>query len=113
MEQPRRNFLIGSALFSAALTGALLPSACAVWNFERNRTPPKVEKPARPRGKPKPMLEEDIRPVLARLDAWYAANLPSDKYVFNPPATDEALAAVRKSSRAQDAQLLSSTLSMA
>ena len=96
MEQRRRNFLIGSALFSAALTGALLPSACAVWNFERMRTTPKGEKPARPRGKAKPMLEEDIGPVLARLDAWYAANLPSDKYVFNPPATDEALAAFER-----------------
>ena len=27
-------------------------------------------------------------PVLARLDAWYDAHLPADKYRFNPPATD-------------------------
>lgn len=44
--------------------------------------------PKRPAGSAKPMLEEDIAPVLARLDAWYGANLASDKYVFNPPATD-------------------------
>jgi hypothetical protein len=47
--------------------------------------------PKRPAGEPKPMLEEDIAPVLARLDAWYAAHLPPDKYVFNPPATDAQL----------------------
>lgn len=42
--------------------------------------------PGRPAGDAKPMLEEDIAPVLARLDAWYAANLPADRYSFNPPA---------------------------
>jgi cell wall assembly regulator SMI1 len=47
--------------------------------------------PKRPAGEPKPMLEEDIAPVLARLDAWYAAHLPPDKYVFNPRATDAQL----------------------
>jgi cell wall assembly regulator SMI1 len=47
--------------------------------------------PKRPAGKAKPMLEEDIKPVLARLDAWYAANLDPDRYVFNPPATDAQL----------------------
>jgi cell wall assembly regulator SMI1 len=26
--------------------------------------------------------------MLARLEAWCAANLPADKYVFNPPATE-------------------------
>lgn len=34
------------------------------------------------------MLDEDIAPVLARLDAWYAAHLPPNRYRFNPPATD-------------------------
>lgn len=51
-----------------------------------DRSPPK-----RPPGEPRPMLEEDIGPTLARLDAWYAAHLPPGQYVFNPPATDEAL----------------------
>lgn len=44
--------------------------------------------PTRPPGQAKPLIEEDISPVLVRLDAWYAAHLPPDKYVFNPPATD-------------------------
>lgn len=44
--------------------------------------------PKRPAGKAKPMLEEDIGPVLARLDEWFAANLPADGYLFNPPASD-------------------------
>ena len=44
--------------------------------------------PKRPPGQPKPLVEEDIAPVLARLDAWYAANLPPEKYSFNPPATN-------------------------
>lgn len=43
--------------------------------------------PARPPDGPKPLLNEDITPVLARLDAWYAAHLPADEYRFNPPAT--------------------------
>lgn len=34
------------------------------------------------------MLDEDITPVLARLDAWYATHLPPAQYGFNPPATD-------------------------
>lgn len=47
--------------------------------------------PERPAGDAKPMLEEDITPVLARLDAWYAANLPRPEYGFNPPATDDQI----------------------
>jgi cell wall assembly regulator SMI1 len=52
--------------------------------------------PKRPRGAAKPLLEEDIAPVLARLDAWYAAHLPTDKYVLNPPATDSQLDAFER-----------------
>jgi len=50
----------------------------------------------RPPGKPKPLPEEDIAPLLARLDAWYAAHLPPDKYVFNPPATDAKIDAFER-----------------
>ena len=46
------------------------------------------EPPRRPAGEAKPIADEDIAPLLARLDAWYASNLPPDKYVLNPPATD-------------------------
>jgi cell wall assembly regulator SMI1 len=49
------------------------------------------DRPERPGGEPKPMLDEDIAPVLARLDTWYAANLSADQYVFNPPASDETI----------------------
>lgn len=52
--------------------------------------------PMRPEGNAKPALEEDLSPVLARLDAWYAANLAPDKYVFNPPASDQELDAFEK-----------------
>ena len=52
--------------------------------------------PKRPPGEAKPLLEEDIAPVLARLDAWYAAHLPPDRYVFNPPATDAQLDAFER-----------------
>ena len=44
--------------------------------------------PTRPPGQAKPLLEENIAPALARLDAWYADHLRPDKYVFNSPATD-------------------------
>jgi cell wall assembly regulator SMI1 len=53
--------------------------------------------PERPAGKPKPMIEEDITPVLARLDAWYAANLPQPDHGFNPPATDAQIVAFEQS----------------
>lgn len=52
--------------------------------------------PTRPPGQAKPLIDEDIAPVLARLDAWYAAHLPSDKYVFNPPATDAQIDAFER-----------------
>jgi len=47
--------------------------------------------PKRPPGDPRPLLEEDIGPALARLDAWYAAHLSADRYVFNPPAAEAEL----------------------
>lgn len=56
-----------------------------------DETPPK-----RPPGEPKPLLVENIAPVLARLDAWYAAHLPPDRYKFNPPATDAELNAFER-----------------
>jgi cell wall assembly regulator SMI1 len=42
------------------------------------------------------LLDEDIAPVLARLDAWYAAHLPPDRYRFNPPASDAELDAFER-----------------
>lgn len=89
MDSTRRNLLIGSIL-SAFAVGGLLPSTCALSQMagtSATRNSPRK----RPEGKGKPLLDEDITTVLARLDAWYAAHLPADKYVFNPPATDAQL----------------------
>ena len=86
MDQSRRNLLIAGSLFGTVALGALLPSACAMRQMQRKAATPMSSIPKRPAGNAKPMLEEDIAPVLARLDAWYAANL-SAEYVFNPPAT--------------------------
>lgn len=86
MDSTRRNLLIGSILGAFAI-GGLLPSACALRQMA-GKPATKHSPRKRPEGKAEPMLEEDIAPVLARLDAWFAANLAADKYVLNPPATD-------------------------
>jgi cell wall assembly regulator SMI1 len=88
MDPTRRNLLIGGSIIGACAIGGLLPSACAMRQITRKPAISMNSIPKRPEGEAKPMLEEDIAPVLARLDAWYAANLAADKYVFNPPATD-------------------------
>jgi cell wall assembly regulator SMI1 len=94
MDPNRRNLLIGSILGSFAI-GGLLPSACALRKMAgKPATKNSIRK--RPDGKAKPMLEENIAPVLARLDAWYAAHLSADKYVLNPPATDGHLDAFER-----------------
>lgn len=84
----RRNLLIGGSILGACVMGSLLPSACAMIQINRKDAMPMFKIPSRPDGEPKPMLDEDIAPVLARLNNWYAAHLPSDRYVLNPPATD-------------------------
>lgn len=86
MDQGRRNVLITGSLAGGLTLAGLLPAMCAKDQNMRKNGPP-----TRPPGDPKPLLEEDIAPVLARLDAWYAAHLPSDRYVFNPPATEAQL----------------------
>jgi cell wall assembly regulator SMI1 len=84
----RRRFIIGGSVFGVLAIGILLPSACAIRQFNRGGAVTMSDTPTRPPGEAKPLLDEDIAPVLARLDRWYAANLPPQKYVFNPPATD-------------------------
>lgn len=96
MDRTRRNLLIGGSILGACAVGGLLPSACAMRQIGRKPAKPMNGIPKRPQGEAKPMLEEDIAPVLARLDAWYAANLPADKYRFNPPATDAQLDAFER-----------------
>ena len=96
MDPTRRTLLIGGSLLGTLAIGALLPTACAMRQLGRSPAKPMSSIPARPEGDPKPMLEEDIAPVLARLDAWFSANLPPNKYVFNPPATDAQINAFEK-----------------
>lgn len=88
MDPTRRNLLIGGSFLGACAIGGLLPSACAMHQITRKPAISMNGFPKRPEGEARPMLDEDIAPVLTRLDAWYAANLAADKYVFNPPATD-------------------------
>ena len=90
MDQTRRNLLLGGSILGALALSGLLPAACAMLQMRKpaNRM---SDRPRRPSGRAKPMLEEDIAPVLARLDAWYAANLEADNYAFNPPATEAQL----------------------
>lgn len=88
MDPTRRNLLIGGSIFGACAIGGLLPSCCAMRQITGTPAMSMAGIPQRPEGEAKPMLEEDIAPILARLDAWFSTNLASDKYVFNPPATD-------------------------
>jgi cell wall assembly regulator SMI1 len=88
MDPTRRNLLIGGSLVGAMALGGVLPSMCARKQIDKGMPMASGDPPQRPAGQPKPLLDEDIAPVLARLDAWYAAHLPPDKYAFNPPASD-------------------------
>lgn len=100
MEDPedrtRRNLLIGGSLLGVLAVGGLLPVACAAVQLGTQSNMTKAPPPTRPPGSPKPLLDEDIAPVLARLDAWYAAYLPPAQYALNPPATKAELAAFER-----------------
>lgn len=96
MDRSRRNVLIGVSIFGALSLAGLLPTMCAMRQIRTKSPMAETSRPKRPPGQAKPLLEEDIAPVLARLDAWYAAHLPPDEYVFNPPATDAQLDAFER-----------------
>src|SRR5688572_28943139 len=91
MDRSRRNVLVGGSLLGALTLAGLLPTMCAKRQVTTKSALAENSPPRRPPGEPKPLLEEDIGPVLSRLDAWYAAHLPPDRYVFNPPATEARL----------------------
>ena len=91
MDRNRRNLLIGMSLAGALAAAGLLPGTCAKQQGRKRRATAGPNPPKRPSGEPKPLIEEDIAPVLARLDAWYSAQLPPDRYRFNPPATEAQL----------------------
>jgi len=94
IDNARRNLLLGGTVAGALALAGVLPGTCA------KHGPRKIamtdDPPNRPPGEPKPLLDEDIAPVLARLDAWFAAHLPPDRYVFNPPATETELTAFER-----------------
>ena len=96
MDRARRNLLIGGSSIGAMAVAGLLPGTCGMQQRRRKPITPENSPPKRPPGSPKPLLEEDITPVLARLDAWYAAHLPPDRYRFNPPASESELDAFER-----------------
>lgn len=96
MDSSRRNLLIGGGVVGAMVLGGMLPATCTRQKGRTKSATTDGQPPKRPPGRPKPLIEEDIAPVLARLDAWYAAHLPPDEYVWNPPASDEQLDAFER-----------------
>lgn len=96
MDRNRRKLLIGVSLAGALGVAGMLPATCARQQRRTKSAMPQKGSPKRPPGQPKPLIDEDIAPVLARLDAWYAAHLPPDQYQFNPPATEMQLDAFER-----------------
>ena len=96
MDRSKRNLLLGVSLIAALAVGGLLPTMCAKLQIERKPKLPRRDPPKRPPGSPKPALQDDIGPVLARLDAWYAAHLSPKQYKLNPPATDAQIDAFER-----------------
>jgi cell wall assembly regulator SMI1 len=96
MNLDRRNLVILGSFAAAVTLAGLLPSTCAKQRGKGNFGMADRNQHRRPPGDPKPLPNEDIVPVLARLDAWYAAHLVRDEYKFNPPATDVELDAFEK-----------------
>lgn len=92
-DSTRRNLLIGASIAGVLAVSGLLPAACARRNGRGSIDGSDAERPA---GDPKPLLQEDIAPILARLDAWYDAHLPRDVYRFNPPAADGEVDALER-----------------
>ena len=96
MSHSRRNLLIGGSLLGAMVLGGGLPAMCAMQQLGRKPVTGGKGPVKRPQGTAKPLVEEDIGPQLARLDAWYAAHLPPDRYMFNLPASDAAIDALER-----------------
>lgn len=96
MNWSRRKLLVGASLAGALAVGGLLPATCARQQRSKKSAMPENAPPKRPPGEPKALLEENIAPVLERLNAWYAAHLPPDRYRFNPPATEGKLDAFER-----------------
>lgn len=95
MDPSRRKLLVGGGVLGALALGGFAPIMCT--SREHGR-PDRAQggPPRRPPGVPEPLLEEDIAPVLARLDAWYGTHLPRDRYRFNPPASEGQVEALER-----------------
>lgn len=91
-DQTRRNLLLGGSALVAVIAASLLLGKRVASHRDDSAI---SGQPKRPKGRSKPMIEEDIEPTLARLDRWYASHL-SKEYIFNPPASDAALDAFEK-----------------
>ena len=96
MNRARRNLILGGSCFGGLVVAGLFPATCNRNQAGKDPAVPGGDSTRRPPGEPKPLIEEDIAPVLARLDKWFAEHLPADKYKFNPPASDAALDAFEK-----------------
>lgn len=96
MDQSKRNLLIGGSFLGFLTLSGLLPAMCAKRKLTTKSSIGEDVHLARPPGKARSLLDEDIAPVLARLDAWYAVHLTPDRYILNPPATDTQLDAFER-----------------
>jgi cell wall assembly regulator SMI1 len=96
MDHSRRTLLITGSILGTLILGSLLPAYCTAPQMKGKSILSAHTAPKRPKGQPKPLLEEDIGPILKRLDVWYAANLPEDQFVFNRPASDEDIDAIER-----------------
>jgi cell wall assembly regulator SMI1 len=85
--------MVVGGLIGACALAPILPATCSM--MRGGKDPPRGKPPVRPQGQAKPMLEEDIAPVLARLDRWYSAYLPSPPYALRPPAPATAIDAIQ------------------
>lgn len=66
MDRGRRNLLIGGSLVGTLAIAGLLPAACAKQPSKRKSAATGNGRQKRSSGEPKPMLDDDITPVLAR-----------------------------------------------
>lgn len=88
MDAGRRGLVLGGTILAGAIASGLLPTMCSMVSNQGMTGLNRNAAPQRPPGNPAPPLDEDIAPIIARLEAWYAAHLRPDKYTFNPPASE-------------------------
>ena len=95
MDTSRRALILGSILAGGVFAVGVGPPMCSM-AMRRGSMDSKSPPPKRPAGTPAPLVEEDIAPVLKRLESWYDDHLDPALYQFNPPASDAALDALEQ-----------------